>query len=169
MSNFVNGYRNSAFRIIKNGTVYAQIELPETNEGGLTEKWTPIYKEHELWNNKIVRSLRGWRVTFTLDYTNYITKDSLMSVKQIVDFEKDGYDIYIFPRVDRLQRKFKVFFSGDEIDINIMRGEVYSKGNKSVELSWTAKDLIQDLDIIDPDNVQYTGMFVHPRCGVINS
>ena len=122
MANFVNGYLNPSFQIVKNGDVYSTINLPETNEGGLTETWTPVFKEHELWNNRIVRQLRGWRVTFKLDYTQYINKDALMSVKQILDFERDGFEIYIVPRIDEIQRKFKVYFSGDSIDICIVRG-----------------------------------------------
>lgn len=150
-SSFVNGYLTPSFQLVKNGTVYAQIDLPETNEGGLTETWTPVFKEHELWNNRIVRQLRGWRVTFKLDYTQFTRKDTLLAIKQILDYEKDGFDIYIIPRIDEIQRKFKVYFSGDSIDINIMRGGAIAGGNKSVEVSWTTLELQQRFEVIDPD------------------
>lgn len=159
---FVNGYGKPLFQIVRNGLTYDSILLPETNEGGLTETWQEISIQHTVispslvnYSQRIIKKILGYRATFTLDYTQYIDKAGQLSIKKIFDYEKDGYEIWLTPREEEFERKYKVYFSGESVNINILQGAEHSPGNYNVQLQYTTVDLVPRFDIKDPDIETY--------------
>lgn len=160
--NYING--SGKPRIICSNGVRASfnLDLPETNENGLTETWEEKYILHRIispsftnYTQQIVKKSLGWVVTFTFDYTRYIQKNDLLKIKKILDYAKAGWTIKLIPRVDDLSRQFEVLYSGETLDINIMGGGERAIGNKSVVLKFTTTGLVSSFDIRDPDLVDY--------------
>jgi hypothetical protein len=162
VSNIVNGFGNPRFRILdQNDNLIEEIDLRITT-GGLQEDYDDEDLTHMLEkDNEIVKVYNGGklRIHFTLNYENYIKKDTLFKIVKIIQYEKaNNYKIYIIPKADVLSRKYRVVYSGDSIQINIGKGGEYAVTNKGVIVKWTTKKL-EFMNFIDQDDISVKMFF----------
>lgn len=156
MSNIINGFSYPRFRILdQNDNLIEEIDLRITT-GGLQEDYEDEDLTHVLEkDNEIVKVYNGGRlrIHFTLNYENYVKKDTLFKIAKVIQYEKaNNYKIYLIPKADVLARNYRVVYSGDSFQLNIGKGGDYAVTNKSVIVKWTTKK-IEFLNWIDQDNV----------------
>lgn len=168
MLNFINGWRNPRFKIYTEaGVLVDTIELPIVNSDGLVESLEDLKVSHELLNYSIVTDVRGYRITWTLPYTEYANVGTMMKIQQLLRYHKANYKVILIPRIDNPSRKFEVTFSGDTIEMGIKKGGVGAVGNRLIELKYTTKYLIEDPKWIDPNAVIYATWYNHNRFNVV--
>lgn len=156
MSNLLTGFGNPFFRILDNNdNLIEEIELRIVT-GGLTEDYEDEDITHILEkDNELVKVYNGgkFRIHFTLDYDEYIKKDTALKIIKIIKYEKiNNYKIFFIPQNDVLTRQYRVIYSGDSFQMNLGKGGQYAKTNKSIVVKWTSKKL-EDINWIDPDNI----------------
>ena len=157
---YVDGSGQSRIDVLNGSDLIESITLPLCNQNGLTVQQEKQSLEHPVissslnnYNEEILYKVLGWRITFTLDYTQLIQKNDFLNIKRALDYEKQGYSIYLTPRIDINSKRYKVYFSGSNITYNIVMGGIYATGNKNVVLEYKTVGLQPYFDIQDPDNV----------------
>jgi hypothetical protein len=148
MADFVNGYKNPRFVIRNQDNSFVEnIDLMECGKEGLLETHDPEYIRQKLWRGRLTQEFQGWRLIFTLNYNEFINSPNMMKVVKIIDYVNIGDKrIYIVPRVDNVGRFYEVFHDGP-IDLGIMRGGKFAKGNKHVKLKFLSVDLYLPMQI----------------------
>jgi hypothetical protein len=159
LSLYVNGQGQPKFDILNGSNLVDTFTLPLTNEGGLTEKWEEVAITQTIispsilnYTQRVKKTVLGWSATFVFDYSHLIQKTDLLNIKRILDYERLSYSIFLTPRIDIANRRYQVYFSGQEIDVNITRGGLNAIGNKSVTLEYKTVNLVNYFDVQDPDN-----------------
>jgi hypothetical protein len=144
--NIINGYKNPRFSILKSlDGSSSTIDLPLTNTDGLTETYEMLKVSHEFCDYSFETQLVGFRIHFTLDYSQYLTGTTLLAIRQILLSAKAGDTIYIIPRADKPLRKYEVVVSMDNFELGLLKGGVNSPGHKLPVLTFTTKYLQTDL------------------------
>ena len=153
---YAQGCLNPKFLAYGDNALLFEETFPECNQDGLIERHTPIthVKTDIGYNRK--SKLLGWQIDFTLHYNRFVTKETLLKFKRLVDLESTSsryasFEIIIIPRVDFLDRRFSVFYSGDDIEIGIMGGRRNAPGNRLPIIRWSVKSLYSQLSIVDPE------------------
>ena len=104
----------SAFRI--NGWV---CDLPRTGEGGLTEIFDPDVLIHSLYagdaGSKKVPKHRGWKYSAVLDYSKYLSPDTLLNMRHILA-PRPNDQLILIPRLDMPGIQINVYY-GDKIQL----------------------------------------------------
>ncbi|MBE2228249.1 MAG: hypothetical protein IAE93_12925 [Ignavibacteria bacterium] len=168
MANFLNGWKNPVFKVYdSNHFLLDTISLPITGSEGFTETIQDRKIEHELLNYTLYQKVYGFTILFRLPYTEYANKETMKKIQQLIRYHKSGYKLVLTPRADVPRRSFIVVYTGDELDQGIKKGGSSAVGNRLVNLEFTTKDLIDDPNWIDPDEIQYTGFQIHSRLTVL--
>ena len=158
MSSIINGYKEPRFKITDlNGALIDTIDLPLTNTKGLLESNEIIKIEHALLNHSIEQSILGYKIKFTLHYDEFVEGDTLLKIKSILDYEKTGCRIFLFPRIDLEIRSFEVIYSGDSFDLGTLHDSQIGEGHYLPIFEWTTKYLQDTLKWIDPTAIPYIG------------
>jgi hypothetical protein len=144
--NIINGYKNPAFSILKSiDRSTTNINLPLTNTDGLIETYEMLKVSHEFCDYSFETQLMGFRIHFTLNYSQYITGTALLSIRQVLIAAKNGDTIYIIPRADKPLRQYEVVVSMDNFELGLLKGGASSPGHKLPVLTFTTKYLQTDL------------------------
>jgi hypothetical protein len=145
--NIINGYKNPRFTILKvHDSISSTIDLPLTNTDGLIETYEMLKISHEFCDYSFETQLLGFRIHFTLNYSQYITGTTLLAVREILLSAKEGDTIYLTPRIDKPLRKYEVVVSMDNFELGLLKGGVNSPGHKLPVLTFTTKYLQTDLE-----------------------
>ena len=119
MSNYINGYQYPIV-IVKDRSTHATVETIELDlcgAGGLTEEYEETFKRNELEKQrKIVDyNFEGSRITFVLDYSEYVRKANLTAIETILAYnsQPETYYLVLRPRADTLRREFEVRCEGN--------------------------------------------------------
>lgn len=154
MSNIINGSANPRFRILsQTNDLIEEIDLRQTNSNGLIETTSSEDITHILEKNKrIVKVYRGTRITFTLNYDQFIQQEDLLKLYSILNYERNGFKIILLPRSDILSRSFQVTFTGDSFDLGINKGGAIANSHKLIVMKWETVELVS-MNWIDPDNI----------------
>jgi len=159
---YVNGFNKPSFVIHKeDGTYIETIELPITNESGLIEDYLPEEVNIKLLNKTIKQKFLGWRLVFTLHYDKYVSADTILKIKRIIDFAKGTTEygkcrVTLIPRTDNPSRQFVVLFTGESFTLSIHKGGGKSPGHKMPILKLETVSLIKKLPISNIDDVPLT-------------
>ena len=149
----INGYQNPRFTILNNGTLTAVIDLPLTNSEGLVEKYDIRKLEHELLNYSIASRIEGFKITWTLNYDEYVTGESLMLIRQVFEYAKQGYKLFLTPRIEHPWRAFEVYVSMDNFELGIRRGGIAAKAHRQVVLEFATVNIEPDLKWYDANHI----------------
>jgi len=160
MTTYVNGYNKPSFVIQKgDGTYIEQIELPITNESGLIEDYIPEEVTLKLLSKKYVQKFLGWRIVFTLNYDRYVTADTLIKVRKVIDYAKGVTEygsntrVTLVPRIDNPARQYRVFYTGEAINLGIHKGGVNAPGMRMPVLKFETINIYKQLPISNMDEV----------------
>lgn len=148
---FVNGYRNPKFKVYSaNDVLLFEKVFPECNKDGFKERHEPVQIVKELIDYNHKPKLYGWRIKFRLNYNLWITANTMLKFKDIVDaFANDNtIKIYLTPRSDNADRYFKVYYSGDAIDLGILKGGKNSPGNYGVVIEFTTIGIYKPFQVV---------------------
>jgi len=156
LADYINGYSFPRFRILDaSNNITEEIDLELTNSDGLIENYIDNDIQHILELDKeIVKVRRGGkrRIEFTLHYNQRFQKALGLKIQRILNYEQNGFKIFLIPRSDVLGRSFEVVYSGDEFQIGINRGGAYAQSNKMLVMKWVTKR-IELPNWIDPDDI----------------
>lgn len=133
MSNYINGYSYPRILIKDDSNAIIDIiDLPLCSENGLIEEYAEDYKRVELENGSYYDyDNRGARITFTLDYSNYIIKANLFLIEKIFFYNSvPNYSMVLYPRIDVLARNFDVKLFDGSYSLGILTGGTLAKGHK---------------------------------------
>ncbi len=156
MSNLINGYGFPKLRVLDNcDNLVEEMDFQQTNsDGGFSESCKDedmiVVLEKE---KRIVKVYRGTRITFTLNYSQYIRKEDALKFQRLREYERVGFKIILIPHSDVLIRQFRVKYSGDDFEISIGKGGEYARTNKQLVFKWTTEKLERNPNWIDPDNI----------------
>lgn len=140
----INGYQSPKFTVITPAGVN-EIPLVLTNSEGLVEKYEIKKKEHELLNYSIASKIDGFKIIWTLNYDEFAESDTMLRVKQILEYAKAGYDLWLTPRTDHPWRSFNVYVSMDDFEMGIRRGGAMAKAHRLVVLEFATVNIEPDL------------------------
>lgn len=154
----INGYKHPYIRIINNGRLEGEYDLALTNSEGLIEKYEIKKLEHELLNYSVASRIEGFKISWTLNYDEYISGESLLQIKEILEFAKFGYKIFLTPRKDHPWRAFEVYVSMDDFELGLRRGGASAKAHRLVVLGFTTVNLEPNLKWYSND---FTPHFTH--------
>jgi hypothetical protein len=151
----MNAVGKPKFRIYSENNLIQEITLDLTNTEGLIETAIPINISHTLIDYTITKKEIGWRLKWTLHYNEWITIDNLLKIQEVLRYARQGFNINFTPRIDLPQRNYEVVFSSDNISIGIITQKGKYFLNKGVILEFTSKQILNDLNIINIDNIPF--------------
>lgn len=166
MADFINGWQNPVFKIYDENVLVEIINLPITGASGLVESTQELKTSHRLLNYSTVEDIYGYWITWTLPYSEYANKDTMLKIQKIMKYRKSGFRIYLIPRSDDATRGFWVVYTGDSLDFGIKRGGASAIGNRLVTIEFRTKDLIENLNWTDPNAKRYGCWYQHNRLAV---
>ena len=153
MSNYINGVSYPRI-LVKNSLneIIDTIDLDLCGANGLTEEYTEDFKRIELESGRFIDyDTRGSRITFTLDYSEYIKKANLFLIERIFFYNSiPEYTLLLYPRLDVLARNFEVRLLDGTFSLGILTGGVNAKGHKYPVLKFITATTGSKL-FIDPD------------------
>jgi hypothetical protein len=155
MSNYINGiaYPIIQVRTLSDGVIYDTISLDLCMSGGLVESYEESFQTVVLENNKIITyDFRASRITFTLDYSEYVRKANLFLIEQIFGYNSlpDTYYLEIIPSSDLTSRVFRVVLADGQYSLAHLSGGVLSKGHKLPVIKFITVDTVGK-NFIDQD------------------
>ena len=167
---YLNGVGQTKFLITdENFVIKDTILLPLTNSKGLIETYEEKNIFYEFLNYKREKKILGYNVNFTLNFDEYVSKTTLLSIYKLLHWEYtfrlpaySGYRIFIFPRVDVASRYFEVIGRNETMTLSVMKGGTKTMGHKGIVLNYTTKYLSnwgwadpanEDIIIIDSQNL----------------
>lgn len=151
MPNTINGVGQPYFTVLdpQNGFINDYI-FPRCNVRGLEEESTKEAITHVLeYKSEIIQRVRGYRTKFVLDYSQWLRGTYALMLGQLLNDEQQGMQILFNPRMDALNRQFKVMFSNAPILLGLVpsgSGQfIYMRG-VVIELITTTIDTIRWID-----------------------
>ncbi len=149
----INGHKNPLFKLVKDSSTYSGVELPLTNSAGLVEDYEIVKIKHDLLqtgsngnnNVKTVQKILGYRIYWTLYYNEFITGESLLLIKQILEHEKSGGTLMLTPRADHKAREFEVYTSMNNFSLGLRKGGAKAKFHRLPVLQFATVNIEQDL------------------------
>lgn len=157
MSNYMNGYSYPVVIVkdISSDATIEEIELDMCGAAGMTEEYEETFKRNELEKQrKIVDyNFEGSRITFVLDYSEYVRKANLTAIETILAYnsQPETYYLVLRPRADILGREFEVRCEGN-YSLGIMKGGARAPGNRLPVIRFTTV-YSQSKNFVDPDTV----------------
>jgi hypothetical protein len=149
----INGYQNPRFTIRNNGQNVATIDLPLTNSAGLIESYSVVKQQVSTIEFKRKCVIYGFHITWQMNYDEYITGESMMLIKQILEYAKAGYTLILYPRKDHPWRNFEVYVSMDNFELGLRRGGIAAKAHRNVALEFSTVNLEPDLKWFSSDYI----------------
>lgn len=149
----INGYLNPKFIIRSNGHNIASIELPLTNSGGLVESYDIIKQQVSTIEFRRKSMIYGFHITWQMNYDEYITGESALKIKQILEHAKAGNTLILVPRKDHPWRNFEVYVSMDNFELGLRKGGPAAKAHKSVVLQFSTVNIEPDLKWYNSSNI----------------
>lgn len=165
MLQFVNGYREPAFRLVKiSDSTEETVQLVLCDTDGMEEynEFKVIW--YDIINGKRIPKWRGIRKHFILSYSAWSDVINSMKIQTIVNRALDNanYRIYIIPRYDYAFRNYKSNYSGEPISVGIHGGGLDAIGNTKIILKFETEELVSALDWINPNDILYPTT-IHPH------
>jgi len=160
MSNYINGVGSPLVevRLVSNDLLVDSIYLDLCMSGGLVENYAEDFKSVTLENNRIINyDFKASRITFDLDYSEYVRKANLFLIENIFYYNSlpETYYLRLIPSRDLLGRGFKVSLQDGSFSLAHLSGGVKSKGHKLpiirfITIDTVGKNFIdQDLLYVD--------------------
>jgi len=109
------------------------IDLPYCQ--ALTETYSPDQLVHNLYRSRKASRFYGWKYSVTLDYSQWISADTLIALQQALNLS-EGDSLILVPRVDNAGVQYNVIYNGD---ISISRFGI-APGHKGVMLAFSGKE-----------------------------
>lgn len=164
MSNYINGagYPRVLIKTISDGLFVYTIDLDLCMSGGLTESYAEDFQRVILENNKIVDyDNRASRITFRLDYSEYVKKANLFLIEQIFFYNSlpETYSIHLMPNYDVPSRVFEVRLADGSYQLGRLSGGTLAKGNKLPIIEFITTNTVSknftDIDLLLFPNPYY--------------
>jgi hypothetical protein len=149
----LNGYKHPRITVRSAGSVIAVIDLPLTNSEGMVETYEIKKLEHELLNYSVASRIEGFKIRWTLNYDEFITGDSMLLIKQLLEYAKLGYELILTPRRDHPWRSFSVYVSSGDFELALRKGGIAAKGHKNVVIELATVNLEPDLKWYSNDHL----------------
>jgi len=111
----------------------------------LTETFTPEVLVHKIYKARRVTKNYGFTYKARLDYSQLITGDTMLLLKQHFTV-KDGAQVVLIPRVDTPEYQYNVYLS-DPVDTSIFFSNGEGRGHRDMIFVFQGKDLLPDLPI----------------------
>jgi hypothetical protein len=133
---WTNGTPTNGQKFLVDGWV---IDLPRCQN--MVETFEPDYLIHSLYGgdsgNRDVVKFRGWRYEVELDYSEYISADTIFALRNIMNCKKFD-QLFVIPHIDKQKYQYNVYFS-NQIDL-----ERYglSPGHKNFKLKLKSKETV---------------------------
>jgi hypothetical protein len=161
----INGYSNPIIKLFdprRPEEPSHVLELPLTNSSGLTESYQLRKISHELIGLNAEEPLittrqkiLGYTITFTLNYNEYITGETLYTmVKTIFDASKAGWRVVLLPRADAPWREFDVLLANETLELGLNKGGIKAKAHRLPVLVFKTSGLEPDLKWFPPGTQQ---------------
>lgn len=157
MGLYVNGVaypRVTIFNIVTNEFV-EQIDLDLCGANGLIEDYQENFKRNETDSGRYIDfDFRASRITFTLDYSEFVKKNNSFKIEKIFFYnsQPELYKLILTPRADVLKRFFEVRLSDGSYSMGALTGNINSQGNKLPIIKFVTKITVGK-NFVDPDNV----------------
>lgn len=127
------------------------VDLPRCQE--MTEEFTPDNLLHSLYNGNqgsvLTTKMRGWKYKCTIDYSKYISADTLTSMRFHLAQGPDD-QLILVPRTDAPQYQYNVIFA-DPVQLTRQRLE----GHRKPIFAFQGKENLSQWPIIDGYGVGY--------------
>jgi hypothetical protein len=109
---WTNGTPTNAQFFVVDGFV---CDLPRTQEDGMSETFDPEVFIQFLWNgdngSRAETEMRGWKYDCVLDYSKYISPDTLLDLDKVLA-QGANDNLILIPRRDAPQFQYNVYYSG---------------------------------------------------------
>lgn len=151
---FINGHANPGFQVrsSSNAVLYSCSLSMKTQ--GCREYHQDHYYERRLINGKIKRTYRWTDYRFVIDASQCLLPDDAEKLKIVLNWEKQGYIIRMFPSSDLQQRYFTVCSESDEereLYISPQTADAY--GNQGFIVSFKTTEPRSDINWINLNNL----------------
>lgn len=155
---YINGYMYPVFNIYTaSGTFLEAVTLDLCGTEGLKEYYNFEMILNKQDNLEEYTKVKGIKLEFELNYNEYANATLMSNIEKIIDAILNNHKIYIYPRADYLWRVYEVIYTGDIIELGILKGGEYARGMKGVVLKFRTKNKITKLNWINPNNILYSG------------
>jgi hypothetical protein len=122
------------------------VELPWTNENGLTTTYEIEKNTHKLATRAYRSSIKGYHFHFTFDFSKAVSAATLKKIQQVIELEQAGQRIILTARKDNNTYFYEVYYSGNTIDLGVHKGGTLANYNNKVTCEWSTKYLQPSLD-----------------------
>lgn len=151
MSTTITGHGQPRFAIRDSlGYLVEIITLPQTNENGFIETYEERFIEHEFLNYNYERKLIGVHINFTFNYDTFISMQTGIKIGKLLRYGLNNYRIFLTPRIDIPSRYYEVIGQNNSLELKVLRGGIYSNGNKGVILKYKTRFLQHSYNWLDP-------------------
>lgn len=135
MSDYINGYSYPKIVIkdVDTNETINTIELSLCGAGGLVENYVEDFKRIELESGRYIDyDYRGSRISFQLDYSEYIRKTDLALIELIFAYnsQPETYKLILYPRADIGARYFEVRLTDGSFSLGILKGGINTVGHR---------------------------------------
>jgi len=127
------------------------IDLPYCNQ--LTENFTLDTIHRKLFNGSLSIIKRGWWYSATLDYSRFISKETLQSLELAFNIGETFFRFY--PRRDNPNVHYKVYFSEDFV-LSFYQGR-FHKGHKGVIIPLVGYERTTNIDLTSEISYRFLG------------
>ena len=165
MKNFINGYQNPKFKIIKPDGSVEQIYISFKYQG-LTEYSEDSFIEHEIIDGSIEQIYKYTRLEFEIDFSQLIDKSDALKIQNILVHERNGSRIILYPNKDILQRSFEVVSVKNQRSLKLMHGGLIAPGHSGFVITFKTKYPAFE-NWLDPDAIPIMAFLYHNRAAII--
>lgn len=142
---WTNGTPTNGAKFLIDGYI---ADLPRTQKDGLLETFEPDILVHSLYRgdqgSKIETKFRGWKYTASLDYSQFISADTLLDMRFHLS-PKSLDRLVLIPHVDAPQYQYNVYFA----EAVQLRKYGISAGYKGPKFTFAGNENLAGLPMID--------------------
>lgn len=159
---YVNGYDKPSFKLISPDGSTETISISFKYQA-LTEYYEKIPVFHKIIDGTKKKFIKYVEYEWVLSYSDAITKDDLIKLKNIENFEfVSGAKLILIPHIDYPWRFFEVMIKDDKREIGL---HYHGRGrdstlNKGFNITFENKYPLHEVNMIDPDYIPSIGAIV---------
>ena len=150
---FINGCGYPIVKIYNGHTLIETINFPIPDKDGLVEDPGAKLTKTEYLCGENDYDTEGFRMNWVISYKTQTIKPYSLAIGRLFLYQKNKFKIVLVPRNDVPNRGFIVNFINDSMPFGILKGGRKARGNKGMILKFEVKDLEQDLNWRDPNEI----------------
>ena len=122
MPNTINGTGKPRFTVVHTDNSWiADYNFPRCNINGFQQGHTKDNIVHTKWMNKgLIQKVNGYRYRYILDYSQLLIGDYCLELRELLNYELQGYKIKFTAHVDSLNIVDEVILSNAEILLRLL-------------------------------------------------